>query len=143
MIKAHEVVELIMGSKKMQDIVAINARDSTKLSEEMAEQPALYARYSYLYYIAKRNAASCKFALEVVYAETFSRFRSDGNAEKTTDNLVKMDERYQKARKLYLEAESEENLLRSVVENLRDRKDILVNLSATLRAEMQTNIKVL
>lgn len=143
MIKAHEVMELKLGSKKLQDLVAIDASTSTKLSQEMAEHPSLYARYAYLYYIAKRNTASCKFGMEVAYATAFGRYRSDGNAEKTTDQLTKLDETYQKARKLYLDAESDENLLRNVIDGLRDRKDILVNLSATIRQEMQTGIKVI
>jgi hypothetical protein len=142
MINAPEVLELKMGSAKIEDLVSIDASNSTKLSQEMADHPTLYARFAYLYYIAKRNASSCKYVVEVTYALAFSRYRSDGYAEKTSDQLAKLDEKYQKARKMYIEAESEENLLRGVIDGLRDRKDILVNLSATIRQEMQTGIKI-
>jgi len=114
----------------------------TNISTDMSIQPHLYARASYLYSMAKTFTANCKMAMEIKYAQIFRDYRTD-NAEKTCDTYVKDHPEFRKIRQMYIDAEHQEFAIRALVDGLQHKKDMLIQLGATLRQEMITRVAVM
>lgn len=117
--------------------------NTSELSKQMSEQPSLYARVSYLYSVAKNFTNNCKFALDIKYSQKYRDHRSESTAEKTSDIYVKDDPEYKQIRQVYIDAEHQEQVIRSLLDGLQHRKDMLIQLGALLRQEMDCNISIM
>jgi hypothetical protein len=126
----------------LEDPKSLLVINTANLSTEMSNQPSLYARASYLYSMAKRYTANCKMAMEIKYAQIFRDYRVD-NAEKTCDTYVKDHPDFRKIRQMYIDAEHQEFAIRALVDGLQHKKDMLIQLGATLRQEMITRVAVM
>lgn len=118
------------------------------LDKCMTEQASMRAFYGVQAAQAEAQAARMKARFEVIEATIFDHHRKalakteEKVTEKMVDNAVKMDPRWLKARNLMIEAETIANINRSLVDSMRDRKDMLVQLGADRREGMKGQLRM-
>jgi len=126
-------------SGSLRDVIRIQ---ESRLSEEFAEQPSIYAWFAALTEVAGAEYENKKFGLSVLKANTEKRVRYElfAKGEKTTESavssLVQTDDTLINANMALLEVERQYSLLRAVTKSLEQRKDMLIALGAMKRQEM-------
>lgn len=129
-------------------------RTDTRVTEAtldncMIEQNGLRAYYGAQAARAEAQHARLKVKFEVIEATLYDKHRKDLAAsgekvtEKMVENAVKMDPRWLKAKNLVIEAETIASINKSLVESLKDRRDMIIQLGADRRDEYKGQARVL
>lgn len=107
------------------------------------EQNSLRSFYGVAAAKAEKQAARVKIKFEVLEATLYEEHRrlaaEDGEkvTEKSLENKVKSDPRWMRAKMLVVDAACISDINRALVDSLRDRKDMLVQMGADRRDEMK------
>lgn len=115
----------------------------------MIEQNGLRAYYGAQAARAEAQHARLKVKFEVIEATLYDKHRKDLAAsgekvtEKMVENAVKMDPRWLKAKNLVIEAETIASINKSLVESLKDRRDMIIQLGADRRDEYKGQARIL
>ena len=129
-------------------------REDTRVAEHvldkcMIEQSGLRAYYGAQAANAEAQAARMKARFEVIEATLYDEHRKSlaATGEKTTEkmveNAVKTDPRWLKAKNKVIEAETIASINKSLVESLKDRRDMIIQLGADRRDEFKGAARVL
>lgn len=119
------------------------------LNENMMQQAGLRAFYGVQAAMAEQQHSKLKQRLELTEASLSDKYRRQFVAagekvtEKMIESAVRQDEAYQKVKNLVIEAESIVNQNKAIVAAMGDRKDMLVQLGADRRNEMQGQLRVM
>lgn len=119
------------------------------LDKCMTEQSSLRAFYGAQAAQAEAQASRMKARFEVVEATLVEHHRralaklEEKVTEKMVESAVKQDPRWFKARNMMIEAETIASINKSLVDSLRDRKDMLVQLGADRREGMKGQLRLL
>lgn len=138
-----EQVKLYSNEEFLNDI-KINPND---LPYEFQHQPTLYYKYAIEFMEADGAEKNAKHQLEKVEANLFIIIRDEfiEAKEKFTNDLItahiKKHDDYLRAYKEYLQAQINRVIARSRVDAFIQRKDMLIQLGANYRAEMDSYIK--
>lgn len=143
------------GPGNLQHYVDVDRfRDDTRVTEAnldqcMIEQSGLRAYYGATAARAEAQAARVKAKFEVVEATLYDHHRKElakmgeKTTEKMVENAVKLDPRWIKAKNMVIEAETIATINKGLVESLRDRKDMLVQLGADRREEFKGGLRIM
>ena len=123
-------------------------RDQTAVSETnldqcMIEQNSLRANFGVNAAYAEAQASRVKARFEVVEAMLYDHHRKelvaagDKVTEKLVENSVKADSRWLKGKNMVIEAESIAAVNKALVESLKDRRDMIIQLGADRREEFK------
>ena len=117
--------------------------DDLDLDVAFREQASLYAHYAVLYRDAQRVAGAKKINLDVTRSEIDKSIRDAAATAGTKltqaqiDAEIDRDKRYIQARLASIDASASEKLLANTLEAFGQRKDMLVQLGAQHRKEME------
>jgi hypothetical protein len=121
----------------------------TTLNENMTQQAGLRAFYGVQAAMAEEQHSKLKQRLELTEASLSDYYRrsflttGEKVTEKMIESAVRADDKYQKVKSLVIEAESIVNQNKAIVAAMGDRKDMLVQLGADRRNEMQGQLRVM
>lgn len=116
--------------------------DEDDLTTEFSEQPALYARFSFLLARVDREVARAKMVKEQEYAKAdeIAREAFVEEGQKFTEAAVRgqvlQDEEYNKAEHDLIDIEGLHSILKAVVFAMSQRADMLISLGAQVRSEL-------
>jgi len=119
---------------------------SKHINESFMEHSQLFAWYATAYELALDNEARLKEELPRTYARLDHLHRTNGKAagvkmtEKMVENTVITDSAYVKASGGYLDAKRNTGLLKAAKDAMIHRRDMLIQLGATYRAEGQSDL---
>ena len=133
---------------------AVQFRADTRLTEAtldacMIEQNGLRAYYGAQAAQAEAQASRLKVKFDVVEATLYDEHRKalalsgEKVTEKMVENAVKMDRRWSKAKNMVIEAETIAAINKNLVESLKDRKDMIVQLGADRRDEYRGATRIM
>lgn len=143
------------GPGNLQHYVDVDQfRDDTRVTEAnldqcMIEQSGLRAYYGATAARAEAQAARVKAKFEVVEATLYDHHRKElakmgeKTTEKMVENAVKLDPRWIKAKNMVIEAETIASINKGLVESLKDRRDMIIQLGADRRDEYKGAARVL
>jgi len=122
----------------IREVLTIN---EATLTNEFVEQPSTFAWFAALSEMASAEVESKKMALSVLRAnldaEKRTELSSSGKVtESMVDSAIVKDKRYQVAQTELIESERQLGILKSLVQALHQRKDMLIQLGSTRRQEM-------
>lgn len=108
-----------------------------RLQEECINFPTLLYHYSCQKAKAENLYESCKLAFEEVKSTVYIMTKQGGDkiTEKHLESIISTDHKVIKAKNDMLQAKYDFEVLRSFVDSLRAKKDMLVQLSADMRSE--------
>ena len=115
----------------------------------MIEQASIRAFYGVQAAQAEAQASRMKARFDVVEATLYERHRKalakaeEKVTEKMVDCAVKQDPNWLKAKNMMIEAETIAAMNKGMVDSLRDRKDMLVQLGADRREGMKGQLRIL
>jgi hypothetical protein len=121
---------------------------SQHINECFMEHAQLFAWYATAYELALDKDARAKEELARTYARLDHHHRSGGKAagvkmtEKMVENTVITDPAYTKAHGDYLDAKRNTGLLKAAKEAMIHRRDMLIQMGATYRAEGLSDINI-
>lgn len=129
-------------------------RSETRVTEAtldacMIEQNGLRAYYGSLAAHAEAQAARLKMKFDVIEATIYNEHRKalaatgEKSTEKMVENAVKMDRRWLRAKNMVIEAETIATINKNLVESLKDRRDMIIQLGADRRDEYKGAARVL
>ena len=113
-----------------------------ELDRNMVEQNSLRAYYGAQSAQAEAQAARMKLKFEIAEAKLYDEHRrilleaGEKVTEKMVEVEVKKDPRWGKIKSLVIDADTIAGINRALVDSLRDRKDMLVQLGADRRGEI-------
>lgn len=119
--------------------------DTSDLIREMAEQPSLFAHYSFVCARTQDDAARLKFELETLTAElnTAVREQMDAKKQRIRESAVKAgitsNEGWQEVNVRYMDAKQNQAILETAVEAFKMRAHMLSSIGALTRVEMEQN----
>lgn len=119
------------------------------LDDAMFQQAGLRAFYGAQAANAEAQAARLKMKFDIVEATLYDKHRKElalggeKTTEKMVENAVKMDPRWAKAKSLVVEAETIATINKNLVESLKDRRDMIIQLGADRRDEYKGAARVL
>lgn len=115
------------------------------LSDDIINQPSLYAYHAVQVSEANRAMTSAKLELERVEASLSLEIRST-STEKLTEgkiaSLVSTDPDYLHAAKAYNEAKATYELMVNLLEAMRQRKDMLIQTAVANRPQHEESIRI-
>lgn len=121
----------------IRDVLLIN---EATLTDEFIKQPSTYAYFAALSEFAVADVEQKKLALSVLEANLDSQKRLELKDTKVTEAVIKSaivkDKKYQMMVEEIIEAERQLGILKSLVEGLKQRKDMLIQIGSTKRQEM-------
>ncbi|WKZ86252.1 hypothetical protein N5B55_04700 [Ralstonia pickettii] len=121
----------------------------TNLDECMIQQSGLRAFYGAQAARAEAQHARLKVRFEVLEAKLFDEHRKlltatgEKVTEKAVENAVRLDPRYLQGKTRVIEAESIANVNRAMVDSLRDRASMVIQLCADRRDEFKGQARVM
>lgn len=129
-------------------------KDDTRVTEAtldacMIEQNGLRAYYGAVAARAEAQAARVKAKFEVVEATLYDHHRKElaklgeKTTEKMVENAVKLDPRWLKAKNMVIEADTIAAINKGLVESIKDRRDMIIQLGADRRDEYKGAARVL
>lgn len=129
-------------------------RADTRISEAtldtcMIEQNGLRAYYGAQAAQAEAQADRLKAKFDVVEATLYDEHRKalalagEKVTEKMVENAVKMDRRWIKAKNMVIEAGTIATINKNLVESLKDRRDMIIQLGADRRDEYKGQARVM
>ena len=116
------------------------------INDSFMEHGQLFAWYATAYELALDNETRLKEELARTYARLDHLHRTNGKAagvkmtEKMVENTVITDPAYIKASGDYLDAKRNTGLLKAAKDAMIHRRDMLIQMGATYRAEGQSDI---
>lgn len=119
------------------------------LDECMIQQSGLRAFYGAQAARAEAQHARLKVRFEVLEAKLFDEHRKllvatgEKVTEKAVENAVRLDPRYLQGKTRVIEAESISNVNRAMVDSLRDRASMVIQLCADRRDEFKGQARVM
>lgn len=119
------------------------------LDQCMIEQNSLRAYYGTQSAYAEAQASRLKARFEVIEATLYDKHRKEfaAGGEKTTvqmvDSAVKMDPRWLSAKNTVIEAETLAAINKGLVESIKDRRDMIIQLGADRRDEGKGAVRIL
>lgn len=124
--------------------------NKTEINEELSGQPASFAWYATLHELAKSKVQTLKYQLELLESQLDQDFRKNwdakvGNIKMTEASLqavIKATPDYQELMETYLEAQKNQGILGVAKQAFEQRKDMLISISANMRGESDTELKV-
>lgn len=125
------------------------AVSDTRLDQCMIEQNSLRAYYGEQAARSEAQASRIKLRFEVVEATLYDKHRkalalaAEKVTEKTIETAVKLDPAWSRARNLLIEADTIAAINKSLVESLKDRKDMIVQLGADRREEGKGQVRTM
>jgi|SRR6516162_2983609 hypothetical protein len=128
-------------SKEISNVADI---DPLALDEEFQHAPADYAYWSHQLSQATKTALQAKFEREKTYARLLIEIR-ETTSKKTVDEVearVICCPEYEVAKLNEIESDAERARLYGIVEALRVKKDMLIQLGAHVRAEMDRDPQI-
>lgn len=149
---AFAVEDPLAGGQYYTDPVKFRVETSISdvdLDRCMIEQNGLRSFYGTNAARAEAQANRLKVKFEVIEAKIYEEQRrlaaEDGEkiTEKMLENRVKSTELWLKAKLMVIDAQGVSDINRALVESLKDRKDMLVQLGADRRGEMQGATRVM
>jgi len=135
------VIEVVMPGKekKIIDLDELFDIDETNLTKEYAKQASTYAYHGTLYNIADRAVMEMDAKKESTYAELDLAYRDELKDEKTTEgrirSMVLTDEGYAEVLEKYAFAVYRKNTLKTIMDALKMRADMMISMGAHLRSE--------
>ncbi len=129
----------------MRDTIVTEA----SLNRCMMEQSGLRAYYGTLAAKAEAQAGRIKARFEIIEATLYKKHREalaaagEKATEKAIENAVKTDPIWFKAKNALIEAESISNINRTIVESIKDRRDMIIQMGADRRDEYKGVARVL
>ncbi|WP_180815171.1 hypothetical protein [Ralstonia pickettii] len=121
----------------------------TNLDECMIQQSGLRAFYGAQAARAEAQHARLKVRFEVLEAKLYDEHRkllaagSEKVTEKAVENAVRLDPRYLQGKTRVIEAESIANVNRAMVDSLRDRASMVIQLCADRRDEFKGQARIM
>lgn len=120
------------------------------LSEDMIKQAPKFYYYGVLLSIASRNVDIAKRNLDVVEARVDTKIRESRDdlaaGKKLTENQITaritVNSEVMEARDLHIKCKHLEKVLTAVVEALRHRKDMLIQMGLLTREEMKGELSI-
>jgi len=118
------------------------------LDDDMIVQSALYAWYAVLAAMLDEEVGIKKLKHEVSEAQLYDEYRrklqDEGVrvTEKAVESAVKQDERYISSSLELAEAKKNKKVFDAIVEAFEHRKEMLINLGAKFRREMDGDVVV-
>jgi len=113
--------------------------DETNLTKEYAKQASLYAYYGTLYNEADRALMKSDAYKDSLYAELDLEYRKELQDEKATEGRIKSmvisDADYEKSVTQVTYCTYRKGVLKTIMDALKMRADMLVSMGAHLRAE--------
>lgn len=143
-LKTFKVRNVIDAQKLNEDL----SYSLNNLSDAMVSQSSLFAHYGVLSARASKQVDDVKLLVENTEAAVYRKIRDDlaAKGEKITEaqleKLVARHERVVAAKKALNEAKQIEKVANLAVESFRHRRDMLVQLGAYERQEMQGELAV-
>lgn len=131
-------LEDLTPSKYHELIQAISYIDETKLVSELSQQSYRYSYWGGIMADAKKKLDISKMNLEIQYAVIQEELIANATTKLTDKKLnskVLADPMYSALRQTVINDEYKYNLLRNITEALKQRKDMLIQLSANNRKE--------
>lgn len=110
--------------------------NTANLVDALEKHAALYAYVNALYEKARATETRREWQYEQEKAQVFAQLRAEGTAIGEASETAELNEQVKEARKAYMKAEEKRRLLWALVDSLDTRKDMLIQLSARQRAEM-------
>lgn len=128
--------------------------DRTDLDSEFEKQPVNYAYYAYLHEVAKDQVNRQKHMLEILMAQVDHEVRTEAQFIRVQDpkakftetmfaNMVKSNERVQKAQLELLDMQKMAGVLGSIKEGIAQKKESLISMGANHRASTGNSLRVL
>lgn len=121
----------------------------TNLDECMIQQSGLRAFYGAQAARAEAQHARLKVRFEVLEAKLYDEHRkqlaagSEKVTEKAVENAIRLDPRYLQGKTRVIEAESIANVNRAMVDSLRDRASMVIQLCADRRDEFKGQARLM
>lgn len=135
------MIEVVMPGKekKIIDLDELFDIDETNLTKEYAKQASTYAYYGTLYNIADRSVMEMDAKKDSTYAEIELAYRDELKEDKPTEGRIKSmvltDEGYAEVLGKYAFAVYRKNTLKTIMDALKMRADMMISMGAHLRAE--------
>lgn len=129
----------------------INGQDfqinNNDLSNEMVRQPALYVYYANLYSAKMKETANLKSRLDYLQGQIHQELKNEELAgtkltDKDKEKRLKSDSRYLAAKSAVDTAEIEEEYYRNLLDALKQKKDMLIQLALRQRDEMKGPVAI-
>lgn len=118
--------------------------DESRLSEEMARQPALYVYYATLAEEEYRRAKRIKFRLHCLHEDLDKKYRSEKRTtEKDLSNRIKRNPKMRALYERYVATMHRAGQLKVLKDAFEQRKDMLQSIGANKRKEEETEIRTL
>lgn len=123
--------------------------NETNIDDAFQKQSSLRAYYGAVAAEKDLLAARCKLAIDVTEAKLYKQYRDQAVAEgvKTTEAMltaqVKGDPSWAEVKRLYIEAQAQADIARSLVASLADRRDMLIQLGADRRDESKGSMRMM
>lgn len=117
------------------------------LQEDFQKQPSLFFQYGEELALADAAERNAKLNLETIEATKFLFYKKEFEDKKEKYNndilnsCVKTDVEYIETYKKYIEAQKSKLLAKMKVDAFMQRKDMLIQLGANMRAEMNNFIQ--
>lgn len=140
------------GLKHYVDVTQFNK--DTRVTEHtldqcMIEQNGLRSYYGAQAAYAEAQHSRLKARFEVIEATLYDKHRKalaasgEKTTEKMVENAVKLDPRWLKAKNLVIEAETIAAINKGLVESIKDRRDMIIQLGADRRDEYKGAARIL
>jgi len=114
--------------------------DENKINQEIQEQPSAFAFLAMLHKKLLRISKDKKAELEQMYARAYMRWKNKMDSEtqrlypkESAKELATKSPEYQKAIKIYHQAEENWGVIDACVKSFEQRKDLIQTLSANIR----------
>lgn len=118
------------------------------ISEEYARLSADYAYWNEKFARANRAHLEAEWQEEKIEARLYLKHKEPAGeakkvpTEKAVESAVKMDPLYEEAHLRTIEHQHERDYLRGVLQNLRLKAEMLVSMGATMRQEIQGDLRM-
>lgn len=130
---------------KLEDDLFVNRTD---LNNEFIRHPERFAFYATCYEIAANRENQYKVALDRLYASLDHEKRGELKVagikptEKMVENSVITDDRYTAVQNEYIQAQRDAAVLKTAMQAMQHRRDMLIQLGSAARAEFQADISI-
>lgn len=121
--------------------------NESDISNEMVRQPGLYVYYANLYSNKMKESANLKTQLDSLQGKIHQELKAEELAgtkltDKDKEKRLKSDSRYLMARQKLDTAEIEEEYYRNLLDALKQKKDMLIQLALRQRDEMKGPVAI-
>lgn len=141
--KFDEFEIVIDGSAQKVSVKKETSIDEQSLSDEFVRHPSVFSWYSTVLALYEAKSDRLKYQLDVMCAQLDHRIRQDAAksgdkiVEKQVESAMKMDPKYQVLQEEHLDTKLVVKRLSALVRGLEVKRDMLIQLGARLRAELQ------